>query len=298
MLPKASALRGALVARSYVQASTLNISTCSKGGRPPRKRSARGTALSRIRPEKFKIHQTTQPLERVALGRKLLQTLLDIEEPGLAPHPTPRSRSGPPNMIPRSAPGGFWRCGHWGWAADTRPLTLQRSVANAEPASLCRLGRFPGDDHHLPEADRYAANLAFEPEKSITCVSIPAQSGAPRKSGLQTVLAKPRAVIVASIPSSNDEAPQLRFDVPPEDSARRCEMFKPSPTFRPRGGHVHVALTYVNPARKTGVCLPSAGAAVPSSSFRDLFLRRRVTEHLLSGCAPFHLRLISRLQLR
>src|SRR5215207_6345303 len=118
------------------------------------------------------------------------------------------------------------------------------------------------------------------------------------KSGLQTILAKPRAVIVASIPSSNDEAPQLRFDVPPEDSARRCEMFKPSPTFRPRGGHVHVALTYLNPARKTGVCLPSAGAAVPSSSFRDLFLRRRVTEHLLSGCAPFHLRLISRLQLR
>ena len=25
-----------------------------------------------------------------------------------------------------------------------------------------------------------------------------------------------------------DEACQLRFDVPPEDSARRCEMFKPS----------------------------------------------------------------------
>src|SRR5215217_6451976 len=71
-----------------------------------------------------------------------------------------------------------------------------------------------------------------------------------------------------------DEAPQLRFDVPPEDSARRCEMCKPFPTFRPRGGHVHVALTYVNPARETGVCLPSAGAAVPSSSFRDLFLRR------------------------
>jgi len=68
-------------------------------------------------------------------------------------------------------------------------LPFQRSVANVEPASLCRLGRFPGDDHHLPEADRYAANLAFEPEKSITCVSVPAQSGAPRKVGLQTDLA-------------------------------------------------------------------------------------------------------------
>src|SRR3954453_16346619 len=42
-----------------------------------------------IRPEKFEIHQTTQPLERVALGRKLLRTLLDIERPGLTPHPTP-----------------------------------------------------------------------------------------------------------------------------------------------------------------------------------------------------------------
>jgi hypothetical protein len=99
------------------------------------------------------------------------------------------------------------RSDEWKWviggeSADTRPLTLQRSVANAEPASLCRLGRFPGDDHHLPEADRYAANLAFEPEKSITCVSVPAQSGAPRKVGLQTDLAKPRAVIVASMPSS------------------------------------------------------------------------------------------------
>ena len=28
-------------------------------------------------------------------------------------------------------------------------LPFQRSVANAELASLCRLGRFPGDDHHL-----------------------------------------------------------------------------------------------------------------------------------------------------
>ena len=87
MLPKASALRGALVARSYVQASTLNISTCAKED----DRQAVGPRHSpfEIRPEKFKIHQTTQPLERVALGRKLLQTLLDIEEPGLTPHPTP-----------------------------------------------------------------------------------------------------------------------------------------------------------------------------------------------------------------
>src|SRR5436190_21530925 len=69
--------------------STLNISTCSKGGRPPRERSARGTAPFQIRPEKLKLHQTIQPLERVALGRKLVQTLLDIEEPGLTPHPTP-----------------------------------------------------------------------------------------------------------------------------------------------------------------------------------------------------------------
>ena len=42
-----------------------------------------------IRPEKLKIHQTIQPLKRVALRRKLLQTLLNIEEPGLTPHPTP-----------------------------------------------------------------------------------------------------------------------------------------------------------------------------------------------------------------
>ena len=42
-----------------------------------------------IRPEKLKIHQTIQPLERVALRLKLLQTLLNIEEPGLTTHPTP-----------------------------------------------------------------------------------------------------------------------------------------------------------------------------------------------------------------
>jgi|tagenome__1003787_1003787.scaffolds.fasta_scaffold20555502_1 hypothetical protein len=29
-------------------------------------------------------------------------------------------------------------------------------------------------EHLRAEADRYAANLAFEPEKSITCVSVPA----------------------------------------------------------------------------------------------------------------------------
>src|SRR4051794_30647553 len=53
-----------------------------------------------IRPEKLKIHQTIQPLERVALRRKLLQTLLHIKEPGLTPHPTPRSRSAPRNHDP------------------------------------------------------------------------------------------------------------------------------------------------------------------------------------------------------
>src|SRR5687768_8624517 len=67
--------------------STLNISTWSKGGRPPRERSARGTALSR---SGRKSSKSTKPFSRSsALRRKLLQTLLNIEEPGLTPHPTP-----------------------------------------------------------------------------------------------------------------------------------------------------------------------------------------------------------------
>ena len=41
--------------------STRNISTWSKGGRPPRERSARGTALSRSGREKLKI-QRLEPL--------------------------------------------------------------------------------------------------------------------------------------------------------------------------------------------------------------------------------------------
>src|SRR5215208_1222121 len=113
-----------------------------------------------IRPEKLKIHQTIQPLQRVALRRKLLQTLLNIDEPGLT--------SG-------NAPGGFWRCGHWG---VNRPilgrLPFQRSVANAEPASLCRLGRFPGDDTIcIMSADgtiTKEAVVATEPESIAICL--------------------------------------------------------------------------------------------------------------------------------
>src|SRR5215204_5217280 len=120
------------------------------------------------------------------------------------------------------------------------------------------------------------------------------QSGAPRKSGLQTVLAKPRAVIVASLPSSNDEAPQLRFDVPPEDSARRCEMFKPSPTFRPRGGHVHVALTYVNPARETYRCVPpecgsGSSELIVSRSLSPASGCRAPSERLCAISPPSHI---------
>jgi hypothetical protein len=41
-----------------------------------------------IRPEQLEVDDGVQPLEVVALGRELLQPLVDIEEPGLTPHPT------------------------------------------------------------------------------------------------------------------------------------------------------------------------------------------------------------------
>src|SRR5215218_8921577 len=44
-----------------------------------------------VRPEELEVHQPVQPLQRIALGREILQTLIDVEEPGLPPHPTPPS---------------------------------------------------------------------------------------------------------------------------------------------------------------------------------------------------------------
>ncbi len=44
-----------------------------------------------VRPEELEVDQPVQPLQRVALGRELLQTLIDVEEPGLPLHPTPPS---------------------------------------------------------------------------------------------------------------------------------------------------------------------------------------------------------------
>jgi hypothetical protein len=44
-----------------------------------------------VRPEELEVHQPVQPVQRIALGRELLQTLIDVEEPGLPPHPTPPS---------------------------------------------------------------------------------------------------------------------------------------------------------------------------------------------------------------
>ena len=44
--------------------------------------------LLQIRPEQLEVDDRAQPFEMVALGRKVLQALVNIEEPGLAPHPT------------------------------------------------------------------------------------------------------------------------------------------------------------------------------------------------------------------
>ena len=60
---------------------TLNISTWSNGGRPPFERSDRGTARSRSARNTSKSTTAFSRSEVVALGRKLLQPLVNIEEP-------------------------------------------------------------------------------------------------------------------------------------------------------------------------------------------------------------------------
>src|SRR5512133_2291682 len=46
-----------------------------------------------IRPEQLEIHHGIQPFQAVALGRKLLQPLINVEKPRLSPHPHPPMRN-------------------------------------------------------------------------------------------------------------------------------------------------------------------------------------------------------------
>src|SRR4051794_23325589 len=97
-----------------------------------------------IRPEKLKIHQTIQPLERVALRRKLLQTLLNIEEPGLTPHPTPpfaisstESRSrGARQEVFGGVQLGRAHCDHSQVSSSLKRTGIIPRVSRLSPASL------------------------------------------------------------------------------------------------------------------------------------------------------------------
>lgn len=66
--------------------STLNMNTRSNGGRPPLGpvRTRHGTG--EVVPEQFEINDAAQPLQRVALGREILQTLIDVEKTRLTAH--------------------------------------------------------------------------------------------------------------------------------------------------------------------------------------------------------------------
>src|SRR4051812_16332590 len=52
--------------------------------------------LLQVSPKQLEVDDRVQPFEMVALGRKLLQMLVDVEEPGLTAHPrtpvSPRER--------------------------------------------------------------------------------------------------------------------------------------------------------------------------------------------------------------
>src|SRR3954452_1665733 len=57
-------------------------------GRPPALRSVGPRHGSRqVRPEPLEVYNRVQPLKVVALRREFLQTLIDIKEPCLTPHP-------------------------------------------------------------------------------------------------------------------------------------------------------------------------------------------------------------------
>jgi hypothetical protein len=64
---------------------TLNISTwrtTAAGAVGP------GYRPLQVRPEKLELHQPLEPLERIPPCRQLLQTLVNLEETRLTPHPT------------------------------------------------------------------------------------------------------------------------------------------------------------------------------------------------------------------
>jgi hypothetical protein len=47
-----------------------------------------------IPPEYLEVDDSVQPLQIIALGRKLLQPIVDVEEPALVPHPVPPDSTG------------------------------------------------------------------------------------------------------------------------------------------------------------------------------------------------------------
>ena len=69
---------------------------------------ARHGALQ-IRPKQFEINHRAQPLQAVALGRELLQPLINIEKPRLTAHLRPPAQTPTYRITNRSKSRGFWR---------------------------------------------------------------------------------------------------------------------------------------------------------------------------------------------
>ena len=62
-----------------------------------------------IRPEQREIHHRIQPFQAVALGRELLQPLVNVEKPALSPHPRPPARTPAHRITDSLNPPGYWR---------------------------------------------------------------------------------------------------------------------------------------------------------------------------------------------
>jgi len=113
---------GALVRQivTSLQHQRLNIRTWSNAGRPPFEPSEPGTARSRSAPGTGLLQfQRFQP---IALGRQLLQRLVNVEKAELSRH----CRSRAPNPGSRRLPGnasGFWKP-----LQMCRPATVPRTA--------------------------------------------------------------------------------------------------------------------------------------------------------------------------
>ena len=83
---------GALVREAVARLQDQDLEhehVVERQGGHPLSRATRGTAWARSGRNSSKSHQSIQPLQGVALGRELLQALIQIEEPDLTSHPPP-----------------------------------------------------------------------------------------------------------------------------------------------------------------------------------------------------------------